>query len=102
MDFVAVAVAVRVVISHTAVHTKTGDSTVKVVVVIRRVDRGRIWEINSTCLSSGCVATNILVDTPSRTIDRYFIPIDVEQLPINVRDFFSIPNGNCELTAHAI
>ena len=39
---VAVAVAVGVVISHTAVHTKTGDSTVKVVVVIRRVDQGRI------------------------------------------------------------
>ena len=42
VDIVAVAVAVRVVISHTAVYTKTGDSTVKVVVVIRRVDQGRI------------------------------------------------------------
>ena len=42
VDIVAVAVAVRVVISHTTVHTKTGDSTVKVVVVIRRVDQGRI------------------------------------------------------------
>ena len=42
VDIVAVTVAVKVVISHTAVHTKTGDSTVKVVVVIRRVDQGRI------------------------------------------------------------
>ena len=42
VGIVAVAVAVRVVISHTAVRTKTRDSTVKVVVVIRRVDQGRM------------------------------------------------------------
>ena len=42
VDIVAVAVAVRVVISHTAGHTKTGESTVKVLVAIRRVDQGRI------------------------------------------------------------
>ena len=35
---------------------------------------------------------------PSTSI---FIPIDVEQLPINLKHFFSIPNENCELTAQA-
>ena len=42
VDIVAVAVAVRIVISHTAVHTETRDSTVEVVVLIRRVDQGGI------------------------------------------------------------
>ena len=35
---------------------------------------------------------------PSTSI---FIPIDVEQLPINVKLFFPVPNGNCKLTAQA-
>ena len=70
VDIVAVGLAVRVLMCHTAVRTKTGGSTVRVVVVIRRVDQGRIEMTVDPSLNADPIEIELTINTVPVGMER--------------------------------